>query len=495
MKRSFNPATGNYVFSVIRKMLVLILVLFSHFAYAMKSPQDILVDSIESDLQSFFKERLKYQEEKISIALLPLEDATGVYDKDSQIITQLLVGRFTLNPIFSIMQLSSVEKTFAELYPAKKVDGLSQSELIALGASLHKQYLISGGFFRSDSVAYLQLFLRDLSNGILIYAPMFRVPAHELGEGKTETEVVNPETAKETMRHEKVEGSVVLFEGDMPGYPVVDFALFDLGKGQKAVAFITTESFAVHRIDPDNRLTRIWTSEYKTPFPLRGLAGHLDIRQNGDAINAVVSINKFKHSFLYKWEGEEFKIETNIDGFVVNRRDDHWLVSRYGNGVISYSGKNTFIRDGMSDEGKEQYPFQLPVDYYAGCILFYDTVNPDLTKVGVVDEGGVIHIYGAKGQEKVKATGVYGSGFDCLESQEVLYFAATADAADTDSVILLSYHDGGINEVWRSRAMRGAVYDVKSFDLDEDGVSEIFGVLEQGDGGGKFFVVHPVFPY
>lgn len=456
-------------------------------AFAAESPQDIMAGVVVDEIASFLDGRVDVHETgEFGIAIHTIGDETGALGTEAVLLKGLLYGKLLVSSRFSCVGGEEAERAAEEILGEGPVETAPRDALKELGGRLGARHLVSGRFFRSDENTYFQMYLFDLWEGILLYTPIFDVPELEAERIEVpEPEKPDPEFVPE--------GGLRFFEGEGPESPVLDFGLFRDDTGALAAAFLTTTSFEVYRVMPDHRLKMIWEGEYKKVFPRRGTAASLHLSSQSGRQAAVVSMNPFTKSFRYTWDDDRFEKAGNIDGFIVDMTEGVELVSKYGKGVVSFDGVGTTLRVTGATGEAEKKALPLPVDYFDGCILEWESASFDLARVAVVDETGVIRVYGMGGVEMMKTGERYGGGLDCGARGGERYLAASTTSAEQDAILLLSREEDGLREVWRSRTVRGAIYSQKFFDINDDGRDEIAGVLEEEGGRQRLFAVAPVY--
>ncbi|MFH1538102.1 MAG: hypothetical protein ABIH66_04030 [bacterium] len=456
--------------------------------FGAESPQDIMAGVVADEVARYLDERVDVREAGgYSIVVHSFGDETGELATEAMLIKKLLYGKFSFDSRFVTIDQSKTKQAADMLLEGRPTEAASEETLKELGSELGSRYLVAGRLFRTGADTLLQVYLFDLWEGILLCTPIFDVPVAKAEK----IEVPEPEKLVPAFAPE---GGLRFFEGEAPPSPVLGFEVYRDDDGALAAAFLTTTSFEVYRILPENALKSVWTGEYKKAFPRRGTAASLHIVSSASGQATIVSMNPFKYSFRYEWSGDKFEKARNIDGFVVDALEGVELISKYGRGVVSFEGVSTFLRvtDGTGEVKKHALP--LAVDYFGGCILEWDSTSLDLVRVAVVDETGVIRIYGAGGKEIMATEEKYGGGLDCGRRGKERYLAATTVSPERDAVLLLSQEENGIKEVWRSKTVDGAIYSQKFVDINGDGDPEIAGVLEEKGGRQRLFAVAPSYP-
>ena len=250
--------------------------------------------------------------------------------------------------------------------------------------------------------------------------------------------------------------------------------------------------------------TRFWSSDYRKEFPKRGLAGTLWFRRFGAKPLLFVSLNAFPRTIIYLWDPEKKSLDKvqNVDSFIVNIDDTTGkrLVSDFGKGVISFSGKSTrLVAAGGPAEGNAG--LAIPFDYFAGCLLKVSDTTADLTLVALADEYGAIKIYQGDGKIVAETENRYGSALDCWANPRTgsLYVLGATDKSADDRLVLFRVVRKGagkyeISKQWASEPVKGAIPRAKFHDLNGDRLPEALGLEEAADGSFRFFYTAPAWP-
>ena len=286
--------------------------------------------------------------------------------------------------------------------------------------------------------------------------------------------------------------------GAVPQMPVVDFTPMNLDSSpEPEFSFLGTDAMAVLRIT-DGKADEVWRKDYRKAFARRGLAGNINYLDVKGKPRIYVSMNTFKTTIVYKWENGELEKVSNTNNYIVDMNagtGDH-LASTFSEGVVTFGGRNTYLRSGSGDTEKKQ--FTMPDDYYAGCLLKWSGKSASDASVAVITDQGLLKLYYGPNNLLAQTLEPKGAALDCWHNpfNGVQYFI-TADTVDSgqDQAVLLKLVKKGdkyfFREQWRSDILKGALTLMKFSDINGDKVPEVIGLMEKPGGGNQLFYVSP----
>jgi hypothetical protein len=292
-------------------------------------------------------------------------------------------------------------------------------------------------------------------------------------------------------------GKIEYFSGDKPASPAMDIAVFPIDSiGSPGLLVLTPVSLEVFKILEGLKMERVWSGKFKEKYTRRGLAGKVMAGQMNGKTYLIVTINKFDKSFLYEWSESAQHLEKmgEVSGQVANvmATPTVHLVSKYGKGVTTFSGADTELVD-ATGQTPRTIAFQMPDDYYSGCVRRWSEVSDSLSEVAVVTEDGMVQLYQGPRGLKAEAAARYGSALACgPATAKGGWLFVTTESVSDDAVVFLEAGQDGIVERWRTPGLGGAVVGLAAWDFDGDGEVEALGELEKKTGGSVFFRVLPV---
>lgn len=488
---------------------------------AAQSYMDILTDSIKTEISAYFTDRSGELPggAPLKIAIAGFDDPSGRYSADAGIIRQLLFGKLETDSRYQPVPLADWDAAYKAVTSGAP-DSLSMEQLKSLAAKSGAAYLFFGRVRQDQASPQMQGYLYSLRKGVLIYTPQFPlsqtlspsapIPPEETEPApiKQEKETENPSApAPEPQKPAAVNapaqkpfalpaGRLEPLKGDIPVYPIVDLdGISADGKSTPTVFLMTTRSLEVYSLR-DGVLKQAWVGNYKNAYPRRGLAGRILVEPGSALLPVVISMNVFDHSFLYAWDGTHFKKVKNLDVTVVDQSTEKKmrLVSNYGSGIISFSGKETALIDAAGSASRT-VPFRVPFDYYSACVMHWGGNATENTRAVFADTDGRLHVIESSGIEKAVTEPAYGGEVNCWTSPSGAQYVLTTTAAwKNDALVLLAYDRNALQEKWRSRQVAGGIFHQKFVDMDRNGLPEAIGIIEAKDAPTRLFVAVPEFP-
>jgi len=328
------------------------------------------------------------------------------------------------------------------------------------------------------------------------------------GEGAIEgagddigTSTVNPEFIRLKENRLRVlqkaaPGAVSYFSGDLPPDQIIGIAVTEIdGDGTRGLVLLTTGSMEVFQFSWGGKIERLWEGKFTNRFPSRGTAASVFSSLHQAKKIVFVSVNKFSKSLAYRWENGRIVKAGRANGSFVDAIASKGinLLSEYGNGIISFSGKDTHFIN-TSGEKPEKSGFPIDVDYFSGCILRWMDESVELARVAVVTEEGKINVYQGPGKPDAVSAGVYGGELACAGTKQNEYLLTTTNSETDDAIVLLEVKNDSISEIWRSSQLGGAVTNLATGDFDGDGRLEVIGALRKTEGLYAIFRLLPGYP-
>lgn len=468
----------------------------------------------------------------VSAGLYRFTDLSGRFEPEAPALRRLVQAALAKNGRFALASLDAMDSAFDSLYPFRTLDELNQEQLQQFAQKAGVDYVFSAKIVSQDSRPVVQLFIYNVRKGVLLFTPMFPVnvtapvvppvtPAAPAPAPATAT-VAAPATAPVTPAAPATgtadvapatgtrvflniqRGKFYYVQGVLPNSPIVDFEPVNLDPDPAPeIAFLNTDSMVIVKLK-DTTATEFWTNQYRKSFPRRGLAGTLWFRRSGDKPLLYVSMNTFPRSIVYVWSDENKTLDKldNVDRYIAHLDDASGkrLVSEYGKGVISFSGKETrLVAAGGAMEGDAAFP--APVDYYSSCILRASDTSNELTVTALVDEYGSIKIYQGNTKLLAETENKFGATLDCWYNPRTksLYVLGATEKSRDDRIVMFRLVKKASGEYelakqWVSDAVSGAVLRAKYLDLDGDRLPEVLAVEESADGKFRFFYTAPAWP-
>lgn len=521
--------------------LLLALILWAPLApaRAAESYLDLLSASMAGEINETFKNKILIETPApITAGLYRFKDLTGRFAPEAPILRELLFGKLSANSRFVLMGLESMDATFDSLYPFRTLDELSQEQLQQLARAANIDYVFSAKIVSQDSRPVLQLFIYNARKGVLLFTPMFPVesatapatsvkpaappdqPVETVPDTRpadtaprtaalpnmlpaTGTPVIPSATGARAFQN-ITSGEFHYVTGLLPDSPIVDFEPMNLDDDTTPeIAFLNTDSMVIVNLD-DTRATKFWSSEYRKSFPRRGLAGTLWFHRAGTKPLLFVSMNVFPRSIVYLWDAEKKSLDKvqNADQFVahLDSGTGKRLVSEYGKGVISFSGKATrLVAAGGPTEGNAG--FAIPFDYFSGCLLRVSDTSNALTITALSDENGIIKIYQGDGKILAETDAKYGGAVDCWRNPRTdsMYVLSATDKSVDDRLVMFRLTRTGSGKFefvkqWVSGSVAGAITRAKFADLNGDRLPEVLAVEETSGSQFRFFYTVPGWP-
>lgn len=318
------------------------------------------------------------------------------------------------------------------------------------------------------------------------------IPSGDKNSSKQNEEIVRPVDRLDRLEEIPI-GDVQYIPGELPFSPIAALSVFDVDSEKSpGLIFITTESMEAYHFTKDDRVKNIWSAEYAVKYPRRGFSTTAVQGVHRGKSLLFVAINKFKKSFAYSWDGKQFVMAGKVNGSVVDevRGFPVSVISTYGSGIVSFDGGATRFVDTTGAEPLHS-PYPVHGDYYAACVLSWNSVSPNLAVIAVVTQSGEIQII-SEGQVKFHSELIYGGLLKCVSEgngKDVIY--TTSASSDEDYTAALVYDESGLKEVWRSDSLGGSIVAMDVADLDRDGDMEVIGVLRTREGRKMLFRVRP----
>jgi hypothetical protein len=493
--------------------------------------------SMAAEIDNTFANKISIEGKKpVSAGLYRFKDLSGRFETEAPVLRRLVHGALAKNGRFALVNLDAMDSAFDSLYPFRTLDELNQEQLQQYAQKAGVDYVFSAKIVTQDSRPVVQLFIYNVRKGVLLFTPMFPVnvtapapdpppvapvvpapatatatvtatatkpvPANPVSPATATAEIAPATGARAFFNIQR--GKFYYVQGVLPDSPIVDFEPVDLDPDPAPeIAFLNTDSMVIVKLQ-DATATEFWSNQYRKSFPRRGLAGTLWFRRSGNKPLLYVSMNTFPRSIVYLWSDENKTLDKldNVDRYIAHLDDASGkrLVSEYGKGVISFSGKQTrLVAAGGAMESDAAFP--APVDYYSSCILRASDTSNELTVTALVDEYGSIKVYQGNSKLLADTENKFGSTLDCWNNPRTksLYILGSTEKSQDDRIVIFrlvkkASGEYDIAKQWVSDAVSGAVTRAKFLDLDGDRLPEVLAVEESAEGKFRFFYTAPAWP-
>lgn len=493
---------------------------------------ETLARSVAAEIESAFADKISVESKApLTAGVYRFTDLSGKFGADAPLLRRQVFAALAKNKRFSLVGINELDEAFDALYPLRTLDQLTPEQLEQLARKAGADYIFSAKTVSQDNRLVLQVFIYNARKGALLLTPMLPVnrtapePAPEKPAPKppekpapeVKPEPAPPEkpaapaaaeptpAATATRLFQNIEPSKFTYvQGVLPDSPVVDFEPMNLDEdAAPEVAFLNTDSMVIVKLR-DRQAEEFWSNPYRKSFARRGLAGTLWFRRSGGKALLFVSMNSFPRTIVYVWNEKEKSLDKleNADRFIahIEESSGRRLVSDYGRGVISFSGKDTRLAAGANTQDTGA-AFPLPEDYYSGCILRASDTSNELTITALADETGTVKIYQGAAKLIAETEANRGGSIDCWNNPRTgnMFVLASTEKNREDRLVLLrlAKKPSGQFELakqWVSDPVPGAIPRAKFHDLDGDRLPEILGVEETPAGKFKFFYTAPSWP-